>query len=380
MEKIVENYMELAKKHDFTFSFSEKNQHVYELSFKKDEKTIITSNVFIYSEFIYFSMEKFKQKHTKFLHLDSSPLLPYFLSFQENLAKELNAAFLICQITASFQMTKNRRDIKEKFNYASLRDIISDEEVEFFVLRPFALYFFIKDLKPNAFLNYFHRYKAIIDVFHSFQEKDPTFDYSLEYSFKKPHLQLKQIDYYLDGEEEIIFLKENEQIISINIKDKTNIFHSLKEVELFLEDYLKRRQQGLRLKGQLSPPKTFFNNLMYHLEGFSEYKQIQDKIHDKLLYEENLDYKIIERAAQEYVKNYNRPNSYYLNDDRVVYFSFLEKTFILSLIDDKEEPFYFTSCSIENTQEEVEKAVMMLSKYQFNEFLDSNKHSNERFN
>jgi hypothetical protein len=335
--------------------------------------------VFIYPEFIYFSLKKFKQKRTAHPQIRYSPLLPYVVSFQEDLAKETNAHFLAFNTSTTFRFSGNQKIIKEKFDYIPLKDALSNENYEFFQMRRFPHTLLIKELTSNTFSDHFHKFRTFIDVFHSFQENDPTFTYFLDYFFVHPHFQLRRILYYLDGENGTISFEKNEQEILLTIKNKTNAFSLSKDAALFLEDYLKKRQQGLRLKGQISPPRNYFDDFMDTLEDFSEHDTIQDRIHDELLDETNRDYKKIERTAQQYLNHNSNSKRYYLNNDRVVYFSFLEKTFILSCIDEQEEPFHFTSCPIESTEEEVEKAVMRLSKHQFNHFLNSKKRSNERF-
>lgn len=377
MEKIVEKYKKIAEKHDFTFSFSKINEDVYEVAFEKNEDLIFKSKLYIYPNFIYFSLISFKQKGIVHPQISYSPLLPKFVSFQEDVAKEKKVSFLAFNTSTSFRFSGNQKMIKDKFSYIPARDVFSNKHREFFQMKHFPHTLLVKELKEGAFYDYLFLNKAFIDIFHSFRENDSTFTYTLDYFFVKPHFHLKRIFYYLDGENGKISFEKNEQEILLTIKDKTHSFSESENAAHFLEAYLKRRQKGLRIKNQISPPRDYFDEFMGTLEDFSYHDSIQNQIHDELLTLTNRDYKKIEQTAKECLNHDFNSKCYYLNNDRIEYFSFLEKTFILTCIDGREIPFDFTSCSIENTKEEVEKAVIKLSKHQLDYFLTSNKYSNK---
>ena len=377
MEKIVEKYKKIAEKEDFTFSFSKINEDVYEVTFEKNEDLTFKSELYIYPNFVYFSLISFKQKRIVHPQISYSPLLPKFVSFQEDVAKEKKVSFLAFDTSTSFRFSGNQKMIKDKFSYMTARDTLSNKHREFFQMKHFPHTLLIKELKEGAFYAYLYQNKVFIDIFHLFQENDPTFTYTLDYFFVKPHFYLKRIFYYLDGENGTISFKQRKHEIFLTIKEKTHSFSSSEDAASFLDDYLKRRQKGLRIKNQISPPRNYFDEFMGTLEEFSYQDSIQNQIHDELLTLTHRDYKKIERAAKEYLNNNINSKCYYLNNDRIEYFSFLEKTFILTCIDGREIPFDFTSCPVENTKEEVEKAVIKLSKHQLDYFLTSNKYSNK---
>jgi len=351
MEQLLKKYKELAQKDTFDIYYEPKKNRYYfgnyissvSCSYKKT-KDYLYLTVFTSS-----SLDKFPKKK----------LLELFFSFWKEFGEKEKISFIVLELSYRFMVTTEANFIRSAFSLhqvQSVRELVTEEKQTFLNI-PFG---YVYEFIPGSFEKYLTKYNELFYFFSHFLKEDLTAHLSTHFS----SLRLTEISYYYQGEENKIAVEEKDEQLHLsfflNEKEITKEVPFIEAAEYF-QTFFETRKKARRIVNHFNPPKRHFIRFMNKIDAFNYFPSVIENVHQEFLTLFKGDYQHLEETLMKLEKSKIKPKVYKIIEDKIHVLYLFDRCFILSTKGVNETFHSYTSCSIDEAEETIQKIILSLT-------------------
>jgi len=355
MEELLKKFHELAEEAGMNVYYESARDRYY---FQESISSYLTCSYKKINNYLYVHFKNGSSPR----NFPSKKLLEIFLSFWKEFGEEQKVSFVILEPSYTFMVNQEKENIRSTFLshcFHPLKEMLTQEEQLFYKL-PFG---FVYEMKPNSLKTYLKKYDELLCFFWNFLKKDVTAHISINFS----SLQLTGISYYYQGEENDMTLQEeNEKVhlfFSLNEKSiEKEIFFA--EIIHFFEQFFEKRKKARRIINHFDPPKRHFFHFINKIYKFNYFPFVAESMHQEFLTIFNGDYQRLEETLIELEKSKIESKVYNIIKDNIHVFYLFNRCFILSTKGVNETFHSYTSCSLDEAENIIQKTILSLTSKQ----------------
>lgn len=349
MEQLVKKYKEKGKALGISFHMDIEEENLsLEYGSENGRRLLLFGDIHTFSTYVFLNLygEGLFEKNNK----HSQTLIQFFMSFWKEWFQSKNKSFFIIE-TGLFGF-KSLSSLSPLENFEELKPILGTLCMD----NVYALYGFEKE--EGSIEKYLRYFFSIIESLKNLEKKHELFSYSANYhKFKMGSITFTLFDSWnnlkleIDGNhvKPILFYHQGE-------KGKEKVYEVEHEkIPHFFETLLEKKQQSLRLKYLSNPPRNQFDCLAKELLGFKRTSPIPDALHQKFMEIFKGDYLKIEIMAKTLLAEKDSLTTYQLKKDRIVYFTFEEKCFVIGFYEKSDQKYLFKHVPIDEAEEAIKE-------------------------